>query len=276
MIWARLSDNRLRIFGIDRRGKWAGSGRVWLQSGYISVSRAGVRDVGWHWPREQPPCGGSTRFSLARGNGACARHVLVQPGPRRKGRRGKTQYDPGRPRGNDTFTRQPKNKSFIAHGRVPADSRSRFHVRQNHERLDAIHVAVDHRVGVDPVLRAWNTPSSYPATRFARVVGGYPLDTPRYVGSSSFPLFFFGGWSSVWSAWKRVPGLASGRMALLWNALCKYYYMPRNDIPFYFPFSGGVVFAFSVWFAISRKRNGAAAPRGAPGISTRHLCRFAY
>lgn len=37
--------NRSTIFSIDRR-KWAGSGRVWLQSGYISVSRAGVRDVG--------------------------------------------------------------------------------------------------------------------------------------------------------------------------------------------------------------------------------------
>lgn len=67
------------------------------RSGYILVSGAGVRDVGWHWPREQPPLG-----VLA---GAWKRRLrfvdtLARPGCRKKGRRGKTQYDPGRSRGS--------------------------------------------------------------------------------------------------------------------------------------------------------------------------------
>lgn len=67
------------------------------RSGYILVSGTGVRDVGWHWPREQPPLG-----VLA---GAWKRRLrfvdtLARPGCRKKGRRGKTQYDPGRSRGS--------------------------------------------------------------------------------------------------------------------------------------------------------------------------------
>lgn len=54
------------------------------------------------------------------------------------------------------------------------------HVGRNHERLLHAIALVDHRVGVDPVLRASNTPSCLPGNPFcARVVGAYPLDTPR-------------------------------------------------------------------------------------------------
>lgn len=218
---AGLSD-RLTIFAIDRRGKWAGSGRVWLQSGYISVSRAGVRDVGWHWPREQPPCGGSTRFSLARGNGACARRVLVQPGPRRKGRRGKTQYDPGRPRGNDTFTRRPKNKSRLPRPRTCSRGWS-IAIPRSPERvsLDAIPWIVE---SASIPFCARETPGNpFPPCRWW-------LDTPRYVDSSSFPLFFF------WWVIKCVicvKTCVSLRVAwLCYETRYVSIIVPRNDIRF--------------------------------------------
>lgn len=78
--------------GSPKRGRYTDH-----RSGYILVSGAGVRDVGWHWPREQPPLG-----VLA---GAWKRRLrfvdtLARPGCRKKGRRGKTQYDPGRSRGS--------------------------------------------------------------------------------------------------------------------------------------------------------------------------------
>lgn len=67
------------------------------RSACILVSGTGVRDVGWHWPREQSPL-----RVLA---GAWKRRLrfvdtLARPGCRKKGRRGKTQYDPGRSRGS--------------------------------------------------------------------------------------------------------------------------------------------------------------------------------
>lgn len=144
--------------------------------------------------RGSNPRGGSTRFSLARGNGACARHVLVQPGPRRKGRRGKTQYDPGRPRGNDTFTRLKNNS-------LPPRTSSRgqsIAISRRSPRIESISTR-HHRVSVDiesasiPFCARQTPVSYYPAT-FCPCPRWYPLDTPRHVGSSSFFRLFFFWW----------------------------------------------------------------------------------
>lgn len=85
-----------------------------------------------------PRVGLAARFSLARGNGACAPDVLVQPGCRRKGRRGKTQYDPGRPRGDGTSTKDPPSSlprefprilDYVRGGELQRPSCVRVHAR---------------------------------------------------------------------------------------------------------------------------------------------------
>lgn len=123
--------------------------------------------------RGSNPRGGSTRFSLARGNGACARHVLVQPGPRRKGRRGKTQYDPGRPRGNDTFTRLKNNP---LHPRTSSRGQS-IAISRRSPRIESISTryATPSRLGghrVDPVFARVKHPSPTTRQPLARVPVG--------------------------------------------------------------------------------------------------------
>lgn len=151
--------NRSTIFSIENGPVRAASGSK------VAISRCQEPESGMSGDidRGSNPRGGSTRFSLARGNGACARTFSCS---RVREERGDGVKHSTTPDGQGVTTRSPDLKTIpFLHERVPADSRSRFLVDRHGSRVSRR----------DTIASRWT--SSRRRSRFARVK--HPSPTTR-------------------------------------------------------------------------------------------------